>query len=176
MNFRVRIVTAGASAMVGAFNRFWQQMQTDGAYGIVSVVQFSDSARITHARKGLHGPPPALDFGGGLTAFLPPVRETIKLIQQAGPQQNYTPVIVFMSDGGAADAPQAAHELEKVSKQLGEKFMCYTVGFGPGASRTLESMAFANGERAKDNYKTADVGALSDAFKAVATSLSPGRL
>jgi len=162
--------------LVGAFQRFWQQMQADGAHGIVSVVQFGHRARVTHARKALQGSPPALEFGGGATAFLPPVQEAIQLIRHAGPQQNYTPVVVFMSDGGAADAAQAAQALEQVSKQMGDQFMCYTVGFGSGASRTLESMAFANGERATDNYKTADVGSLSDAFKAVATSLSPGRL
>ena len=93
-----------------------------------------------------------------------------------GPSQGYTAVLVFMSDGGTADAAKAARILEQIAASHNNKFASYTVGFGPGASRTLESMAFSNGVQESNNYRTADVGCLAEAFAAVSSSITPGRL
>jgi len=80
-----------------------------------------------------------------------------------------------MSDGGAGDAGKAANIFGQLAAAYPQQFACYTVGFGSGASRTLESMAFANGVQEAANYRAAAVGSLTDAFTAVASSISPGR-
>ena len=129
-----------------------------------------------HRTVPLQGTPPALHFGGGKTAFKPAVEVAHKLMHQHGPIQGFTTVVVFMSDGGAGDAAQAARLLQSMAQAHLNQFACYTVGFGSSASRTLESMAFANGVQEKTNYRTADVGSLGEAFAAVAASISPGRI
>jgi len=164
--------------LVDAFHRFWAQRlaERSSVAEHVSVVQFSHKARVTLQMQPVGPRPPALKFGGGTTSFLAPVELVSQLCQSHGPAHGYTTVVVFMSDGGAQDAPAAASALSTLAQQHPDYFACYTVGFGSGASRTLASMAFAGGVQTADNYRTADVGSLSEAFAAVASSIAPGRL
>ena len=120
------------------------------------------------------------------------------LIQQHGPSSGYTAVVVFMSDGAACDASQAAETLGALAQQYPGQFESHTVGFGSSAPRTLEHMAFSNGQQDKDKcvgnaelataamppsvpppsngrYRAAAVGNLTEAFTAVAKSIKPGR-
>jgi len=164
--------------LVSAFNRFWQtrvaEQSTMPEYA--SVVQFSNKARVTHQMQAVNGQAPSIDFVGGGTEFVPPIEHVKKLVGSHGPAQGYTTVVVFMSDGGACDAPGAANSLEQLAAEHQNQFACYTVGFGESASRTLESMAFSNGVQEKGNYRTADVGSLGEAFAMVASSIVPGRI
>ena len=142
----------------------------------MSVIQFGDKARMTYEMRKLQDQPPALNFGGGNTAFVPPASLACKLTAEHGPKQGYTTVIVFMSDGVAGDAAEAAKMLKQRAEADPKLFASYTVGFGDNASRTLESMAFANGVQEKTNYRTANVGNLGQVFEAVAARITPGRL
>jgi preprotein translocase subunit SecA len=167
------------SELVGAFNRFWQTrvaaldtMMPEHA----SVVQFSDKARVTHEMRAVTGSAPSIDFGGGGTAFVPPITHVKKLVKKSGPDQGYTVVVVFMSDGAAPDAAGAAGSLQKLAQEHQNQFACYTVGFGSGASQTLQAMAFSNGVQENGNYRTADIGSLGEAFAMVAASIVPGRV
>jgi len=81
-----------------------------------------------------------------------------------------------MSDGSAADAAPAAQVLGALARQFPGQFESHTVGFGSFAPRTLEQMAFANGELDKNKYTQAAVGNLAESFTAIAKSIAPGRL
>jgi uncharacterized protein YegL len=165
--------------LVGAFNRFWQTRvaaQDTITPDHASVIQFSNKARVTHEMREVTGPAPSIKFGGGGTAFLPPITEVQKLVKKSGPDQGYTVVVVFMSDGAASDAAGAAGALEKLAQAYPTQFASYTVGFGSGASQTLQSMAFANGVQENSNYRTADIGSLGEVFAKVAASIVPGRV
>ena len=161
--------------LVSAFNAFWNQ--SIGGSSNVSVVQFGTSARITHQLIPLEGQPPNLTPSWSGTAFLPAIRQAENLINcVAGPAHGYTTVIVFMSDGESGDVCQTVKVLESLASEHTNQFACYTVGFGRGASITLERMAFSGGVHNANNFRTASIGSLVDAFTAVARSISPGRL
>ena len=169
---------AGWTELVSAFNRFWQTRAAEqsGTPEYASVVQFSDTARVTHTMQVVHGPAPSITFQGGYTEFVPPIRHVCELVANYGPAQGYTVVVVFMSDGAAGDAAGAANLLERLASEHLSQFACYTVGFGASASCTLASMAFSNGVQETGNYHTADIGSLGEAFAVVASSIAPGRV
>ena len=143
----------------------------------VSVVQFGSSARVTQQMVPLKGKVPRLEPNWSGTSFLPAVEAAANLVNNvAGPAHGYTAVVIFMSDGAADDSAPAARVLGSLAQTHGNQFSTYTVGFGSGAPRTLEQMAFANGVLEKNNYRAASVGNLAEAFSAVAKSIAPGRL
>lgn len=142
----------------------------------VSVVQFGSGARVTQQMVPLQGAAPQLSPQWSGTRFLPAVETAANLVRASGPASGYTAVVVFMSDGAADDSAPAARTLERLAQQHGNQFSSHTVGFGSGAPRTLEQMAFANGVPEKNNYRAASVGNLAEAFSAVAKSIAPGRL
>jgi len=161
---------------VHAFRAFWKELAADQMVSKhVSVIIFNSEVRLAHEMAPVSGSPLELQFKGGQTAFAPPVFAASQLIAQHGPDQGYTAVVVFMSDGVAGDAGNATQELENLAVAHGSHFASYTVGFGSGASRTLESMAFANGAQESRNYSTANVGNLASAFSKVASTIAPGR-
>jgi uncharacterized protein YegL len=168
--------------LVGAFNRFWQYRVAaqDITLAYASVVQFDNTARVTHEMRAVRGPVPSIKClaARGETRFVPPITEVQRLVKKSGPDQGYTVVVVFMSAGGASDAAGAAAALEKLAQAHPNQFASYTVGFkfGSDASQTLRSMAFSNGVQENGNYRTADIGSLGDAFAIDAASIVPGRL
>jgi uncharacterized protein YegL len=164
--------------LMNAVDVFWQQSAAEpGPPMCVSVVQFGSTARVTQRMVPLQGSVPALSPQWSGTAFKPAVDAAASLIANGGgPTDGYTTVVVFMSDGAAADATSAARVLENLAQQYAQHFASFTVGFGDGAPRTLEQMAFANGVPEKNNYRAASVGNLAEAFSAVAKSIAPGRL
>ena len=158
--------------LIGAFERFWRsRIEDQGPPEYVSVVQFSGTARTTHRLKPLHGPAPSLDYFSGGTQFVPPVQEASNLISQYGPAQGFTPVVILMSDGGSGDGPQAAKILEGLARTHQKRFTSYTVGFGSGADRTLQQMAFANGVQDRNNFRTASVGSLGNTFAQISQDI-----
>lgn len=163
--------------LVCAFNAFWAATAASpGPPMFASVIQFGTSARVTHSMLPIQGQPPALQPHYSGTRFHPPVVEAQGLISRHGPQNDYSVVVVFMSDGAAGDASQAASVLGNLAQQYPGRFESHTVGFGSGAPRTLEGMAFANGQQDKNKYRAAAVGNLTEAFTAVAKSIAPGRV
>jgi len=163
--------------LMNAFKVFWQQSAAEpGPPMYVSVVQFGSGARVTQQMVPLQGAVPHLTPQWSGTCFLPAVQTAANLVRASGPDSGYTAIVIFMSDGAAGDSAPAARALEGLAQQHGNQFSSYTVGFGSGAPRTLEQMAFANGVPEKNNYRAASVGNLAEAFSAVAKSIAPGRL
>jgi uncharacterized protein YegL len=164
--------------LVDAFKAFWNQSAAEkGPRKHVSVVQFGSTARVTQEKLLLQGEPPELTPKWSGTCFLPAIEEAKNLIcSTAGPAHGYSSAIIFMSDGFSSDVSQAERLLQDLAIQHRNQFASYTVGFGSGASCTLERMAFADGVPDKSNVQTASIGGLANAFRAVATSMSPGRV
>ena len=166
--------------LVSAFTAFWDneaaKVGTGGPLMYASVVQFGSSARTTIHMMPVQGAAPALSPKWSGTCFHPATIMAQDLINQHGPTNGYTAVVVFMSDGAAGDAAPAAQVLGALAKQHPGQFESHTVGFGDGAPATLERMAFANGELDKNKYRAATMGNLTEAFTAIAKSISPGRL
>jgi len=158
--------------LIGAFERFWKsRVEDQGPPEYVSVVQFASSARTTHQMIPLHGPPPTLDYRSGGTVFLPPVQQAESLIRSHGPNQGYTSIVIFMSDGGSGDGPRAASVLQNLATSHPKRFASYTIGFGSGASGTLEQMAFADGVQNRKNYRTSQVGNLGETFSKISQEI-----
>jgi len=165
--------------LVSAFNAFWDNEAAKAGTGppmYASVVQFGRTARTTIGMMPIQGAAPELSPQWSGTCFHPATVMAQDLINQHGPSNGYTAVVVFMSDGAAGDAAPAAQVLGALAKQHPGQFESHTVGFGDGAPTTLERMAFANGEPDKNKYRAAAVGNLTEAFTAIAKSISPGRL
>jgi len=164
--------------LVTAFKAFWTT--TNNAVGppmYASVVQFGRSARATYTMEPIQGEAPVLTpRWSGDTQFHPPTVTAGSLINEHGPSTGYTAVVIFMSDGAARDVAPAAQVLGALARQYPGQFESHTVGFGLAAPRTLEQMAFANGELDKSKYTTAAVGNLAESFTAIAKSITPGRL
>jgi len=166
------------SELMNAFRVFWEQSSAEpGPPMFVSVVQFGSGARVTKRMIPLQGQAPRLSPQWSGTCFKPAVDAAEDVVRSnGGPTTGYTAVVIFMSDGAAGDSTEAAHVLEGMAQQYGNQFASYAVGFGSGAPKTLEQMAFANGVQEKNNYRAANVGSLAEAFSAVAKSIAPGRL
>uniref|UniRef100_A0A6U5JQH3 VWFA domain-containing protein n=1 Tax=Calcidiscus leptoporus TaxID=127549 RepID=A0A6U5JQH3_9EUKA len=165
------------SELITAFEAFWAQTAANAGPPMhASVVQFATNARVTHQMRPMQGSAPSLTPKWSGTRFHPAVLEAQQLIDKvAGPENGYAAVVVFMSDGAAADSSRAAKVLAAIAQQHLDLFQSYTVGFGRGAPSTLKTMAFANGQQDETKYRTAAVGDLTEAFKAVAKDISPGR-
>jgi len=165
------------SELISAFQAFWATTAdaTPGSM-FASVVQFNDGARTTQQFVPIEGAAPTLTPQWSGTCFEPATLEAKRLIDQYGPSNGYTTVVIFMSDGAAGDAGSATRVLQSLAQQYSGQFESHTVGFGPGAPTTLEGMAFANGENDKTKYRAASVGNLTETFTAVAKSITPGRL
>jgi len=119
-----------------AYKKVWMYFENgQGAGEVVSVVQYSGSARVTLQYGTFQGGARDLQQGGGGTAFSPAAEQAVGLIksQPAG----CTPVVIFMSDGQTNDGEQAKSVLGRVPG-----LQVHTVAFGSGASTdVLRNMA-----------------------------------
>uniref|UniRef100_A0A7S4MHU9 VWFA domain-containing protein n=1 Tax=Prymnesium polylepis TaxID=72548 RepID=A0A7S4MHU9_9EUKA len=93
-----------------------------------SVVQFGSQARTPISMQPIEGATP---FHSPLmppsgTCFLPPTLMAQNLIHQHGPDSGYTAIVVFMSDGAACDAAEAAQVLGTLAKRHPGQFESHT--------------------------------------------------
>ena len=145
------------------------QLSAQGPAEYVSIVQFGSSARTYYDHVRLQGPPPALQYHSGGTAFRPPMQEAQRLVTSHG--GNGPVAIIFMSDGCSGDGVPT-DILQQLAMARGKNFSCYTVGFGSGASASsLGAMAYKNGRQDSNNYKSASIGALGTTFEAIADDM-----
>jgi len=155
--------------LISAVGKFWTtRSEEQGLREYVSVVQFSNRAHTTVEHVPLQGRVPNLLYHGGGTLFEPAVHQAKQLIDKWGGGQV---AVIFMSDGSSGDSG-APSELSRIASQMGDKFSCYTVGFGGGADASvLKQMAFKQGKQCNDAYKSAQIGELGSAFGNIARDL-----
>jgi len=156
--------------LIRALNQFWNRRSAEqGPAEYVSIVQFGSSARTWYDHVRLQGPPPALEYHSGGTAFKPPIQVAQQLITKHG--GNGPVAIIFMSDGCSNDGVPT-DILEQLATARGKNFSCYAVGFGGGAdASSLKKMAYKDGRQDSQNYKQANIGDLGTTFGTIADSI-----
>ncbi len=108
------------SGVVVAYNQYIaKRKQSQSDSDLVSVVQFDSSAHTTVCKQPLSATPNSLSYRGGGTAFYPAAAEACKLAGET--PSTHTPVVIFMSDGQAGDASQAASAFAALNHQVVRK-------------------------------------------------------
>lgn len=105
------------SGVVVAYNQYiFKRKQSQSDSDLVSVVQFDGNARTTVRRQPLSSTPGNLSYHGGGTAFYPAAVEACKLARET--PTSHSPVVIFMSDGQAGDAPHAAAAFSQLNDSI----------------------------------------------------------
>ena len=105
------------SGVEAAYNQYIaKRKQSQSDADLVSVVQFNGGSRITVQHASLSSAPNSLPYSGGCTCFYPASIEACKLAR--GSPSTHVPAIVFMSDGQANDAANAAHEFAQLNSNI----------------------------------------------------------
>lgn len=136
------------TGVVKAYNGYLskrKQSQCDG--DLVSVVQFNDGARVTVNPTSLSSAPSNLPYDSGGTCFHPAAIKACQMAKQT--PSTYTTTIIFMSDGGAGDAPAAAREFSGLNSQIFSQsendLELHVIAFGTGANNAqLQQIAGAS--------------------------------
>ena len=151
-----------------SFNSFWTATsRADGAeWSTVSVVQFSDTARVTEQGLPLRGQPPSLQQQTGGTSFMPAMQEVERLAWQAG--KHLRQVLIFMSDGDTNDGDAAIAKSAELVR-VGLLSEVFTIGFTSGASRSVLGRMASS----PDKHLTALTGhALTESFALISKEMS----
>jgi len=149
-----------------AFRGVWNYFaQSQSSSEFCSVVQYACSARVTMRNTPFVGPAVELSQCSGGTCFNPAAIEAKRLVEE---QKGCNTIIIFMSDGGTSDGPQAKSTLASISHS---QVKVYTVAFGSGAdSSVLQDLA---GAKPGGRFFQALTGAdLATTFSEIATSVT----
>ena len=158
--------------LVAAVNSFLHVRLDSGAQDVISIVPFSDCARIACQMQPLADVCAQLSsllrFQGGGTSFSPAIAQAHKVFAHGLMQAEYSPLLVFMSDGGA---PDGEHEMLALHATFfASGLQTQVVGFGAGADKAkLTRMAGLGGGKfsfALDGLE------LKQCFEQAAASLS----
>jgi len=149
--------------LCAAFTKFLEQRR--GRSDVVSVVQFSSSARTTLSCVTVEQALSAtLDFQSGGTQFHPALLKARFFLEN--PSKGMTPVLIFMSDGenGDGDCDSVMQQLADASRGL----VVHTIFFGCSHSERLQSMAaVVNGQY----HGSVDGVKLQETFEDIARGL-----
>ena len=158
------------SGVVVAYNQYIsrrRQYQCDS--DLVSVVQFSSQSRITIQQQKIQEAPKSLHFHNGGTQFSPAAQNACALAR--GTPSTHVPVIVFMSDGCADDASQAASYFSSLNNYIkgrtGSDLELHVIAFGLNASQAQLSQIAAASPIGKVRAST-DTADLSKVFEEIA--------
>ena len=163
------------SGVVEAYVKYIEKRkQSQSCNDLVSVVQFDSSAHVTVSKAALSKAPHQLSYRGGGTRFHPAAVEACKLAHDV--PESHTPVIIFMSDGGAEssqDADAAAREFsvlnQRVSAATGNDIELHVIAFGAGACiPQLEAIARAS--IIGQVHSSANVAGLASVFVSIAAN------
>ena len=136
------------------------------------MVQFSGGSRITIDKSPINSVPTSLSYGGGGTQFHP---ASIKACQLASETpQSHTPLIVFMSDGGAGDASAAAAQQfsalnTSVLQSSGQDLQLHVIAFGSGANKVQQNL-IANASKTGKVHTSANISDLANVFVNIAST------
>ena len=160
------------SGVVTAYNEYLNKRnQTQCSTDLVSVVQFQGGTRTTVRMKELNTVCTTLDYRGGGTCFYPAALSAKELVLAT--PSTHVPVVVFMSDGCAGDATQAASTFSSTNQSVkstydGNDLELHVIAFRGGAS-TSQLQAIANASPRGKVYTSATTAQLSDIFGQIAS-------
>ncbi|KAL7554369.1 hypothetical protein ACHAWF_017810 [Thalassiosira exigua] len=159
------------SGVVTAYNKYIQKRhQSQSDSDLVSVVQFDGSSRVTVDKNLLSAAPQNLSYRGGGTSFHPASLNACKLARET--PASHTPVVVFMSDGQASDATQAAREFtllnDYVRQQTSDDLELHVIAFGSALQAQLKQIASAS--PSGKFHASANTADLANVFVGIATN------
>mmetsp|Transcript_12850 Transcript_12850/g.19234 ORF Transcript_12850/g.19234 Transcript_12850/m.19234 type:complete len:1061 (-) Transcript_12850:89-3271(-) len=159
------------SGVVAAYNDYIVQLRQSQRHNdLVSVIQFGIDAEVTVEMSPLSHVPNHLNFGSdGNTLFLPAAQNACKLATST--PSTHTPSIVFMSDGGAGDANEAATTFSQFNGIFRghntNELELNVIAFGIGASHA-QLQCIANSSRNGRFHTSVDTTDLSNIFVQIA--------
>jgi uncharacterized protein with von Willebrand factor type A (vWA) domain len=143
------------------FRRRRQEEQSDD---IITIIQFSSSASVTHCRKRAAELPSSFHFRDGGTKFTPALHLCPAAFTGAG--SAFQPVLVFMTDGCCDDDPLPA--MQALSRAM-PKLKAFAVAFGGGAN-VMQLEALLQAAPSSSPVLTAgNMSELAQAFEAAAS-------
>ena len=158
------------SGVVIAYNQYIarrQQYQCES--DLVSVVQFSHEAEVTVSLSPIGSAPKDLYYHDGGTNFSPAALSAYN-VAKASPS-THVPVIVFMSDGCANDAPQAASHFSDLNNDIkaltGSDLELHVIAFSPYADQSQLGQIAAASPIGKVKAST-DTSDLAKVFQEIA--------
>ena len=99
---------------------------------LVSVIQFDHTADVVVERAPLQSNLELPDYNGGGTQFIPPLITALNIIRSS--QTAHIPVLVFMSDGEAAEPHETVLGVMTALMEYCPSLNVHTIGFGHDAS------------------------------------------
>eukprot|EP00957_Ditylum_brightwellii_P144979 11042106-Ditylum_brightwellii.AAC.1 len=158
--------------VVAAYNGYITRLRQNQRYSdLVSVVQFDSAAMVTVEKKSISNVPSALGYGGRGTSFLPAAARACALAMST--PSTHTPSIVFMSDGEAGDANEAATRFSQLNNSFqghianANELDLNVIAFGSGASHE-QLKKIASSSRNGKFQMSADTAELSNIFVQIA--------
>jgi Mg-chelatase subunit ChlD len=159
------------AGVVVAYNQFLsRRRQNQNESDVVSVVQFSDSSRVTVQQISISLAPNQLDYVCGGTLFYPAAIHACQLARETPP--SHVPVVVFMSDGMAPDASAAAGAFSMLNREIRHRLESdlelHVIAFGSGVD-TAQLQQIAGASRNGKVHSSADTTELSNIFVEIAS-------
>ncbi|CAM9184362.1 unnamed protein product [Ectocarpus fasciculatus] len=153
--------------LVRAYKGFLDKRVVDqGHDDTISIVQFDSSARVTCQASPICSAPSSLAMKGGGTCFAGAMVNARKVLALDDASRRVQ--LVFMSDGGAGDAAEAARTMSSIVNEH-PNIGVDVVAFGGGAdTRTLGLIAHAG----RTTVTTAGAGDLTQTFVNIASGAS----
>lgn len=150
-----------------AYNSFLDRRVIDqGLDDTVSIVQFDSGARISCQASPIELAPRSLQMKGGGTCFAGAMEKAAEVLRRYDASRQVQ--LVFMSDGGASDAEQAASTMSSIVNAH-PNFGAEVIAFGSGADMAaLDVIARAGGTK----VTTASAGNLTKIFVDIASGVS----
>ncbi|KAL7552125.1 hypothetical protein ACHAWF_015342 [Thalassiosira exigua] len=160
------------SGVVAAYNQYIsKRKQNQSGSDFVSVVQFDGTSRITVQQQPIFAAPEALSYSGGGTAFHPAAVDACKLAR--GTPRSHTPAIIFMSDGEAYDAANAAMEFSSLNNAVyrmsNSHLELHVIAFGSGTNQA-QLQQIASASRAGKVHASSNTAELASVFVSIATT------
>ena len=158
------------NGVIAAYNQYIaRRRQNQSESDLVSVVQFDDHATVSVRMSPIGQSPNNLSYRGGGTSFHPAAQSACELASATPP--SHIPVVVFMSDGCAHDAAQAAGAFSHLNRGIRHShesdLELHVIAFGNGAS-TQQLQQIAGSSRNGKLQTSADTAQLSNIFVEIA--------
>eukprot|EP01031_Cornospumella_fuschlensis_P025016 gene25016-30218_t len=154
--------------LTAAYKNFVAKRQALKNGDIVSVVMFSGSSRVIASCQPISNAP-SLPFSGGGTAFAGALARARDCIS-AGSNTYAAPVVIFMTDGGCGDLPEALQQMRALDEQCAPLgLQVHLVAFGGGAS--IDNLNAMSSTCTRGFVHTAGMGELENTFQEIEQSL-----
>ncbi|KAL7557640.1 hypothetical protein ACA910_001244 [Epithemia clementina (nom. ined.)] len=158
------------SGVVKAYNEYLnKRKQNQCGSDLVSVVQFDSTARTTVRLEELSRVRTDLEYAGGGTFFNPAAKSAMDIVNAT--PLTHVPAVIFMSDGAAGDAAEAAISFSSINRSVQSRFAdnleLHVIAFGDGANIS-QLQQIANASTRGKTYTSGSTAELYNIFVSIA--------